>query len=106
MTVMKTMMIGSVVVIVLGVFLNSCGSTSGGESSAPATVSAPSISKAARAVMDEGYTNLVSTGIPLFQCSDSDSTFFNEGFDATNMSGKRVHVIACCGFLKGCTVRH
>jgi hypothetical protein len=58
-----------------------------------------------RAVRSAGLREAKSTGMPLFECSDSDSMLNSEGFEAKNMAGDIVKGTVCCGWLKGCTVR-
>ena len=63
---------------------------------------APERSK--EALDDAGYTDIQTTGHVAFQCSEDDT--YATGFKATNPRGKVVRGTVCCGFNKGCTIRH
>lgn len=57
-----------------------------------------------RALLESGFTDIVTTGWAFGGCSDSDGTC--TGFRATGPSGIRVEGYVGCGyFFKGCTVR-
>lgn len=57
-----------------------------------------------RTLSDAGYTEISITGWSPFSCGDD---FFSTGFKATNILGKRVGGVVCCGLvLKSCTIRH
>jgi len=66
----------------------------------------PSPSKAKQAVLDEGYTDVVSEGPPFLGCGQDDSLLNSERFTAKNQNGKELKLVSCCGWFKGCTVRH
>ena len=57
-----------------------------------------------RTLEAEGYEDIKTLGYTPFQCGNDDK--FSTGFEATNAKGDRVRGTVCCGFLKGCTVRH
>lgn len=68
-----------------------------------AACTAPDASR--RALEDAGYEDIKTTGYSgPFRCDEKDK--FATGFEATNSKGKRVHGVVCCGFVKGCTIRH
>ena len=56
------------------------------------------------ALGDEGYTDIRAGGYAWFACSKDDR--FKTKYTARNAQGKQVSGAVCCGFLKGCTVRH
>lgn len=72
--------------------------------------SGPDIAERARRTLDdEGYTAITiddtGYGGSFNGCSKSDGR--SAEFSATNVNGKRIHGVVCCGtFGKGCTVRH
>ena len=59
--------------------------------------------KATRALSDQGYTNVKTTGWAMFGCDEKDT--FHTGFTATGPTGHDVHGVVCNGFFKGATVR-
>ena len=65
-----------------------------------------SVPASQQAVIDEGYTDIVMGDMPLFGCSDSDEVLLSRKFTARNANGKTISGVACCGLLKGCTIRH
>jgi hypothetical protein len=57
-----------------------------------------------RTLKAHGFTSITTTGFSWFECSDKDT--FSTGFEATNVTGRRVSGTVCCGWMaKGCTVR-
>lgn len=56
-----------------------------------------------RALEQQGFTDIETTGWSPMSCSDDDT--FSTGFKATNAQGQRVSGTVCCGWLKNCTVR-
>lgn len=62
-------------------------------------------SKARSVLAAQGYTNVHFTGIPWFECSDTDSNFTSKSFSA-ELNGTRIEGVVCCGLiLKSCTLR-
>lgn len=59
---------------------------------------------ARHALEDEGYENIKITGYAPFSCGEDDLS--STGFKATNVKGREVRGVVCCGAFKGCTVRH
>lgn len=59
---------------------------------------------AKQALDDAGYDEVKLTGYKPFRCGEDDLTA--TGFEATNIRGKRVSGVVCCGALKDCTIRH
>lgn len=57
-----------------------------------------------RVLTDEGYEQIEITGYSPFKCGKDDMS--STGFRAKNAKGNVVTGTVCCGFLKGCTVRH
>lgn len=51
----------------------------------------------------QGYTDIVNTGIDLFCCDEKDG--FTTGFSAKDKSGNRVDGCFCSGVTKGLTIR-
>ena len=62
---------------------------------------APSATK--DALKSQGFTEIETNGYAVFGCSDDDE--FHTKFTATNPNGQRVTGVACCGWLKNCTLR-
>ena len=57
-----------------------------------------------RTLTDAGYIDIEITGWSPLRCGDD---FFETGFQATNIRGKKVKGTVCCGLiLKNCTIRH
>jgi hypothetical protein len=50
-----------------------------------------------------GFTDIQTTGYVWMACSDDDGT--HTGFLAKNPQGVIVEGVACCGWMKACTVR-
>lgn len=54
---------------------------------------------------DAGYSEISFEGHSFFTCGEGDR--FATKFVAVNPTGKKnVKGTVCCGFLKGCTIRH
>lgn len=64
--------------------------------------------RAIQALEDEGYSEVdiydTGWGGAWNGCGDSDNR--SAQFGALNVKGKRVEGVVCCGWMKGCTVRH
>jgi hypothetical protein len=76
-----------VVLIAAAIFLGACSD-------------APS---ARRALQQQGYTNITTTGYALFGCGKDDS--YSTGFEATTPAGYRVSGVVCSSWSKGSTIR-
>lgn len=61
-------------------------------------------SRAERAVESTGASDVKLGGWAWFSCGKDDTYAWK--FDATNAKGEAVSGYACCGLLKGCTVRY
>ena len=74
------------------IFLTSCG---------------PGPEKAIQVLDDAGYSNISITDSSNFAqwngCSKGDSIAHTA--TATNVKGKRVNLVVCCGLMKSCTIR-
>ena len=56
-------------------------------------------------LLDAGYSEIHLEGYAPFVCSEDD--MYHTKFTALNPSGSRnVKGVVCCGYLKGCTIRH
>ena len=56
---------------------------------------------------DEGFTDVkVLDDKPFLKCSNDDNVLTSINAEATNIAGKRVSLTVCCGYFKGCTIRH
>ena len=63
-------------------------------------------SRQERVLVQQGYTNIQMTGVPMWGCSEDDSMIASSNFTATAPSGDNVDGTVCCGLVfKGCTVR-
>ena len=65
-------------------------------------------SNAQKSVEAQGFTDVkMGSGSAdiFFGCSNEDSLLNSERFSAKNINGVTVDGVACCGWLKGCTIR-
>ena len=60
-------------------------------------------SGAEKALDDQGFTNIVTTGWSFIGCGKDD--LYATGFTATNPKGKSVTGVVCSGMFKGSTIR-
>ena len=79
------------IITALAVMLVSCNTSVPNTQQVNNVPSTPSISKAVQAVLDEGYTNPVTTGTPLISCGKEDSLITSAEITATNSNGKKVY---------------
>ena len=61
-------------------------------------------SETRRTLRDAGYENVKTHGHAAFACGEKDVT--STRFTADNPRGRRVRGVVCCGWAKGCTIRH
>jgi hypothetical protein len=66
-------------------------------------VACTSPSTARRVLEEQGYKDIKLTGFRLMGCGQGDT--FSDGFEATNVNGKRVHGVVCSSFTKSATIR-
>lgn len=57
-----------------------------------------------QALNEAGYSDVVVGGYALFQCGKGDN--FATKFSAKGPTGVPVRGAVCCGWMKGCTIRH
>jgi hypothetical protein len=65
---------------------------------------ATSSEDAKRTVYKAGFTNVKTSGVSPFSCSEDD--MYGRKFTATNANGQVVEGVVCCGLFKNCTIRY